>query len=77
MNIVWAVTSGAYSDYRVHAIYATKPEAEAAAALANRLLNRRYWYEVEELPFGATPRLALGRPDYMTDIWFDAPPEGT
>ena len=77
MTTVWAVTSGDYSDYRVHAIYATKAEAEAAAAHADRLYNRDGWYEVEPFPFGTTPRLILGKPRYMTRIEFDAPFEGT
>lgn len=53
MKKVWVVSSGSYSDYRVHAAFATEEQAEAAAEAADKADGSNYTrdYFVEELPW--------------------------
>lgn len=50
-KVIWAVSSGEYSDYRVNAVFSTKEKAEAYAARFNKLVRHRSdEYGVEEYP---------------------------
>lgn len=49
MKHLWAVASGEYSDYRVHAVFETKAQADAAALL--NVPDSYNDYRVEEIQF--------------------------
>jgi len=57
MPTVYAVTSGSYSDYRVHAVYSTKEKAEEAINLAETSQWMQYDIEERELdpPINTNP----------------------
>ena len=56
MTVCYAIASGEYSDYRVHAIFTTKEKAEAALPLYGRNA------EIEDFPLDpAVPEWAPGR----------------
>lgn len=50
-KLIWAVSSGSYSDYRVHAAFATEEQAETAAVKAEKAETYMGGYFVEELPW--------------------------
>lgn len=59
---VWLLSSGSYSNYNVHAVFATKALAEQAAATLNS--SRTAWadYEVEE-------RSLYDAPISLVELW--------
>lgn len=58
---VYGVVSGSYSDYSVHAIFGSKPEAQAVCDSMNAAMSYSYDpYEVEEFEFwpaGQSPKV--------------------
>lgn len=57
MKEMWAITSGSYSDYRVHAICDSEATAEKIVARANKGGNERYM--VESFSFVDDPEISM------------------
>ena len=75
MKKVWAVSSGSYSDYRVHAIFEDEATADAwAKAIAAKDEDDYSWHsdaDTQEFPFIATgtePKKVL-IVDLVQDLW--------
>lgn len=63
---VYAVVSGSYSDYSVHAIFGSKTEAQSVCDSMNAVKDRAYGdaYEVEEFEFWPA-----GQPPKVHEEW--------
>jgi hypothetical protein len=74
----WAVASGSYSDYRVHAFFEKKAEAQAHVDKMN-VADRGAGYEVEEFPYfpaGVEPGIVTIWTAYATGPDFEVATHG-
>lgn len=56
-NVIWAVVSGEYSDYRVHCAAATEAEAEALMKRLPKDDASYTGYSLQQIPFGTVGEL--------------------
>lgn len=72
MKTMWAVSSGSYSDYRVHAVCDSEATAKTIVARANADANTYERYEIEELAFIDDPTIKKAETLRLrVNIWDD------